>query len=294
MELYAPDKFNEAKLLGVFESGSSEWHEVRADGIGGSEVGTIMGLNQWESAYYLWASKTGQLPPKVIDSFPAWLGTNLEPFILGPMLTHLHPDWEVFTTGTYQHPKLPFLHANPDALAKVNGEWVIVEAKTSRNYWPEVPPSYVAQVQHYMNILGVKRAVIFGLVAMDPVEYWIEADDFEQQVIEQTAAEFWNCVLTGTAPDWDGSESTYEAVRQMHPDIDGTEIEIDGIHSLVIAQCALDEAEAELRKQKSEVMAMMGKAQHAVTEYEGKSYRVASRQARGGGKPFLIVHKGKK
>jgi putative phage-type endonuclease len=294
MELYAPEKFNEAKLLGVFESGSSEWHEVRADGIGGSEVGTIMGLNQWESAYYLWASKTGQLPPKVIDSFPAWLGTNLEPFILGPMLSHLHPDWEIFTTGTYQHPKLPFLHANPDALAKVNGEWIIVEAKTSRNYWSEVPPSYVAQVQHYMNILGVKRAVIVGLVAMDPVEYWIEADSFEQQVIEQMASEFWNCVLTGTAPDWDGSESTYEAVREMHPDIDGTEVEIDGIHSLVVAQLAFDQAEAELRKQKSEVLAMMGKAQHAVTEYEGKTYRVASRQARGAGKPFLIVHKGKK
>jgi hypothetical protein len=80
----------------------------------------------------------------------------------------------------------------------------------------------------------------------------------------------------------------------MHPDIDGTEVEIDGIHSLVVAQLAFDQAEAELRKQKSEVLAMMGKAQHAVTEYEGKTYRVASRQARGAGKPFLIVHKGKK
>ena len=53
MALHAPEDFNGAKLLGVFESGTSEWHEARADGIGGSEVGTILGLNPWESPYYL-------------------------------------------------------------------------------------------------------------------------------------------------------------------------------------------------------------------------------------------------
>jgi hypothetical protein len=145
-----------------------------------------------------------------------------------------------------------------------------------------------------MNVLGIKRGVVFGLVAMDPVEHWVTLDDFESQVIEQRATEFWNAVVNDIAPDWDGSESTYEAVREMHPDIDGTEVEIDGIHSLVVAQLSFDQAEAELRKQKSEVMAMMGKAQHAVTEYEGKTYKVASRQARGGGRPFLVIHKGKK
>jgi len=294
MELYAPEKFNEAKLLGVFESGSPEWHEVRAKGIGGSEVGTIMGLNPWESAYYLWASKTGQIPPKVIDSFPAWLGTELEPFILGPMLNKLHPDWEVFTTGTYQHPTIPFLHANPDGLAKVDGEWVIVEAKTSRNYWPEVPPAYVAQVQHYLNIMGLKRAVIVGLVAMDPVEYWIEADDFEQRVIEQKASEFWDSVTKRVAPSWDGSESTYQAVREMNPEIDGGEVEIDGVHNLLIAQEAFEQAEAELRKQKAQVLSLMGRAQHAYIEHEGQRFRVASRRVKGAGVPFLIVHKGKR
>jgi putative phage-type endonuclease len=294
MQSYAPENFNGAKLLGVFESGTPEWHEVRADGIGGSEVGTVLGLNQWESPYYLWATKTGKLPPKQLDSFPAWLGTNLEPFILGPMMQHLHPDWELFTTGTYQHPTLPFLHANPDALAKIEGEWVIVEAKTSRNYWSEVPPSYVSQVMHYMNILGVKKAVIVGLVAMDPVEYWIDFDEFEAKVIEQKASEFWDMVVNDIAPDFDGAESTYEAVRQMHSEIDGTEIEIDGLHYLALAQRAADKAEADLRKHKSEVLAMMGNAQHAYTEHEGKRYRVATRQARGTGKPFLIVHKGNK
>jgi len=293
MELHAPQQFNKAKLLGVFENGTPEWHEVRADGIGGSEVGTIMGLNRWESAYYLHHLKTGDLPPKELDSFPADLGNILEPVIMGPLLKLKHPDWEVFTTGTYQHETIPYLHANPDGLAKVDGEWIIVEAKTSRNYWSEVPAQYIAQVQHYMNVMGLKRAVIVGLVAMDWVEYWIEADSFEQQVIEQTAAKFWNGVNENKAPDWDGSESTYETVRELHPDIDGTEVEIDGLHNLPLAQAEFDRAEAELRKQKSEVLNLMGSAQHAYIEHAGEKIRVASRQARGMGKPFLVIKKGK-
>ena len=293
MELHAPQQFNKAKLLGVFENGTPEWHEVRADGIGGSEVGTIMGLNRWESAYYLHHLKTGDLPPKELDSFPADLGNILEPVIMGPLLKLKHPDWEVFTTGTYQHETLPYLHANPDGLAKVEGEWIIVEAKTSRNYWSEVPAQYIAQVQHYMNVMGLKRAVIIGLVAMDWVEYWIDADSFEQRVIEQTAQTFWRGVTEAIAPDWDGSSSTYETVRQLHPDIDGTEVEIDGLHNLPLAQAEFDRAEAELRKQKSEVLNLMGSAQHAYIEHEGEKIRIASRQARGMGKPFLVIKKGK-
>lgn len=291
MNIHAPETFNGAKLLGVFESGTSEWHEARADGIGGSEVGTLLGLNPWESPFYLWGLKTGQLPPKVLDSFAVKLGVALEPTILDVLLPQQYPDWEIYRTGTYQHPTLPFLHANPDALAKVNGEWVIVEVKTSRNYWHETPPAYTAQVMHYMNILGIKRAVIVGLVAMDWIETWVEFDEFEAKVIEQKATEFWKLVQEGTPPDFDGSESTYTAVREMNPDIDGSEIEIDGIHLLPLAQAEFDQAEAKLKKIKSEVLAIMGKAQHAYLTVDGEKIRVASRQARLNGTPFLVVRK---
>jgi putative phage-type endonuclease len=293
MALHAPKTFNKAKLLGTFENGSPEWHEARADGIGGSEVGTILGLNPWESPFYLWASKTDNIPPKVLDSFAVKLGNYLEPVILDTILPDQHPDWEIFRTGTYQHPTIPYLHANPDALAKVDGEWVVVEVKTSRNYWSEVPPAYRAQVMHYMNIMGIKRGVVIGLVGMDWVEHWVEFDEFESQVIEQKCAEFWKLVIDNEQPSYDGSESTYEAVREMHPDIDGTEVEIDGAHYLTLAQSKFDEAEAELRLAKSEVLAKMGTAQHCYIDYQGEKIRVASRQSRKGSRPFLIVHKAK-
>ena len=283
----------QGNYLGEFAQDSDEWHAVRAGGIGGSDIGTILGLNPYVSPYYLWGEKTGQIAPKELDSFAVTLGRTLEPVILDQLLPMMQPDWEIHRTGTWQHEEYPFMLANPDALAKIDGEWAVIEVKTSRNYWHEVPPHYRAQVLHYMNILGVKRGYICGLVGMDWVMHEIPFDEFEAKVIEQKAREFWQLVTTGTEPDFDGALSTYEAVREMHPEIDGSEIEIDGGHLLALAQQRFDEAEAELRKQKSEVMRLMGNAQHAYIEHEGKQFRVASRQARGGGKPFLVVNRGK-
>ena len=294
MNVHAPEVFNNAKLLGNFESGSKDWHAVRKNSIGGSEIGTILGLNKWESPYYLWATKSGNIPPKELNSFAVTLGNVLEPVIIDTLLPMKHPDWEIYRTGTYQHPTVDFMHANPDALAKINGEWVIVEVKTSRNYWNQVPANYVSQVMHYMNIMGVKKAVICGLVAMDWVEHWIDFDEFEAAVIEQRAAEFWKLVQDNEQPTFDGSDSTYEAVREMNPFVDGSEVEIDGIHELALLQAKADQAELKLKKAKSQVLSSMGSAQYAYLEVDGERIKVASRQGRKGSKPFLVITKGKK
>jgi hypothetical protein len=144
-----------------------------------------------------------------------------------------------------------------------------------------------------MSILGIKRAVIIGLVAMDWVEHWVEYDEFEAQVAEQACARFWSGVVNDTAPDWDGSVSTYEAVRELHPDIVDEEVEIDGIHNLPKLAAEFDLAESELRKAKSIVLDLMGKSKHAVIIHEGETIRVASRSARGQGRPYLVIKKGK-
>jgi phosphoribosylformylglycinamidine synthase len=59
------------------------------------------------------------------------------------------------------------------------------------------------------------------------------------------------------------------------------------------AQAEFDAAEKELRKQKSEVLDMMGTAKHAYFVAEGEKVRLVSRQARGDGVPDLVVKKGK-
>lgn len=290
MEVHAPQEFNDAKLVGVFQNGTSEWHEARSDGLGGSEIGVAMGLSPFQSPFHLWAVKTGQVIPEPLTNWAVRFGQKFEEPIL-ELLQEEHPDWELYTTGTYRHPEHSFMHANPDALAKVDGEWVIVEVKTSRNYWHEVPPSYIAQVRHYMAVMNVNRAVIVGVVNMAWVEHWVERDDFEEQVLIDNAKRFWTRVTEGTQPDWDGAVSTYEAVREMHPDITDEEIEIDGLHHLANLQNRYDEIERELRQAKSQVLNAMGSAKHAYFEKDGHRFRVATRESRMGGRPFLKVHK---
>ena len=290
MKTHSPQTFNGAKLVGVFENGTSEWHEARSDGLGGSEIGVAMGLSPFQSPFHLWAVKTGQVIPEPLYNWAVRFGQKFEEPIL-ELLQEEHPDWELYSTGTYRHPKHKFLQANPDALAKVDGEWVVVEVKTSRNYWHEIPPTYIAQVRHYMAVMNVNRAVIVGVVNMAWVEHWVERDDFEEQVLIDQAKRFWQYVTEGTQPDWDGSESTYEAVRAMHPEINDEEVEIAGLHYLANAQSRYDEAEAELRKAKSEVMNQMGKAKHAYIEVDGEKVRIATREARMQGRPFLKVKK---
>lgn len=288
MELHAPQTFNDAKLVGVYDSGSPEWHEARKSGIGGSEIGTIMGLSPWESAFTLMHKRAGLIPTEPLTSMAVKIGNKLESPVL-ELFAEEHPAFEVYTTGTYAN---GFLHANPDGLAKIeNGDWVIVEVKTSRNYWDEVPPAYVAQVQHYMNVMGLDLAVIVALVGMDYQEHWITRDDFTIGNQVMFATEFWNGLANGVVPNWDGSKSTYETVRQLHPEIDDTEVEIDGGHHLVLAQHKFDAAEQELTEAKSRLMCAMGNAKHAYVTHEGQTFRIASRQARGMTKPYLVVNK---
>lgn len=292
---HAPKRFGAATLLHTAETGSEDWKFSRQHGIGGSEVSSIVGLNQYKSAFALWAERTGQIEPEPVDNWAVRFGRNFEAPIL-QMWADDNPDYEVFTTGTYSNNDYPFMQASPDALArhKETDEWIVIEVKTARSHWSETPPGYRAQVLHYLNVLGLKRAVIVAVAGWDWYEDWIDYDAFENSAIAYAVTRFWDMVQNKVAPDFDGAESTYESVRKLHPLIDPElEVEIDGAHDLVRLQDAADYATAELRKAKSEVLNLMGNAKHAYVEHDGVRYRVASRQARKDSPPFLVITKNK-
>lgn len=292
-EHYAPSNINEAELVGTFESGTEEWHEARAAGIGGSEIGTIMGLNPWESAFSLWAKRTGQIPNPPVDNWAVRFGNAFELPIL-QLWAEQHPEYTVFTTGTYRWQAEPFMVANPDALARHNdtGEWVVVEIKTARNPWDKVPPQYVAQVQHYMQVLHLPRAVVAAVAGWNYEEHWFEADTFQQGAQLDAARRFWEHLEAVAQPAWDGSKATYEAERRMHPEIDGGDVDLEALGlELLAVQAEFDEAEADLLRIKSEILGTMGTAKYGYVVVDGKKQTVAMRQARGQGTPWLVVKK---
>lgn len=294
-QIFDEPTFNGALNLGMFDSGSAEWHELRSKGIGGSEIGTIMGLNPWESAFALWAKRTGQIPDPPLDGWSIRFGKAFEMPML-ELWAQEHPEYEVFLTGTWRHPVWEFLHANPDALARhrETGEWVVVEVKTSRSNWSETPPAYVAQVLHYMEVLNLNKAVIVAVAGWNYEERWIPYHQFQVDAQVSAAKRFWQHLQNAEKPEWDGSKATYEATRYMNPDIENTEVDLGGMgFGLLEAYENYLAAEKRLNQYKSEVLDEMGKAKYGYVVKDGKQWVVAQRQARGQGKPWLVV-KGEK
>jgi putative phage-type endonuclease len=293
LKTFDTDFHNGAKLVGDAVSGSAEWHEMRSRGIGGSDIGTIMGLNPWESAFSLWAKRTGQIPNPPVDNWSIRFGKAFEEPILR-LWWEQNPEWDVYLAGTYQHPKVPYLLANPDALAHnpETGEWIVVEVKTARSHWSDVPPSYRAQVIHYMDVFGLDRAVIVAVAGWAWEEREIVRDDFEVEAQRASAARFWDHLQEVVKPEWDGSKATYEAERNLHPSIAEEEVAVGQLGvDLIAAQSRFDDAESKLLEVKSRVLDKMGSARHATTIVNGQPVRVASRQARGNGVPWLVVKK---
>ena len=61
----------EIKFTGTPEEISAQWHEQRDKGVGGSDVGVIMGVNHYKLIGQLWREKTGKTKPEDIIHKPA-------------------------------------------------------------------------------------------------------------------------------------------------------------------------------------------------------------------------------
>ncbi len=286
------NEIQDAVLLGDFENGSPEWHELRNEpgAIGGSDIAAVAGLSQWESPYTKWAKKTKQIPDSIEPSMSMRLGTKLETPIL-EIFSEEHPELELYTTGTWANKEEPWMRANPDALyADETGEFGILEIKFSRDYWTAVPQSYRAQVLWYMRVFGLKKAKLVALAGSTYQEFEIEWDQFEADTLFGAAIRFRNHVTQVRAPEWDGSNSTLETVKRLNPNIADGEIDLDdlGMHYFN----KLDEferVEKELTELKSRVLSAMNGNKRGLIYGE---HRISLR-ARGAGLPYLHHEKGK-
>ena len=154
-----------------------EWLKYRTQGIGGSDVSVIAGINPFKSAYTLWLEKTGQIELEETENNYTHFGTLLEPIIRKEftMRTGLKVRQKHMLL---QSEKYPFMYAHLDGVINEDGEMAIFEAKTASEYklevWEnEVPAPYILQIQHYMAVTGAKKTYIAALVGGNKF-YWHE------------------------------------------------------------------------------------------------------------------------
>jgi putative phage-type endonuclease len=282
----------DAVLLGDFENGSQEWHDLRNEpgSVGGSDIAPIAGLSNWESCITKWAKKTGQIPDEVTPNMSMKLGTILEAPILN-LFADEHPELEIYETGTWANKENPWARSNPDGLYKdADGNWGIVEVKFSRDYWSGVPQAYRAQVLWYMRIFGIKQAKLVALAGSSYMEFDIEWDEFEAQTLWDAAVRFRQACLDMKMPYWDGSNSTLETIRALSPGIVDTEVDLDdlGMH-YINAVTDLENATVKMTELKARVIQAMDGAKRGLVFGE----HLLSLRSRAGGAPYLHHEKGK-
>ena len=206
-----------AKDLTIIPIGDDdEWGMDRNDGIGGSEAGSVLGLNKYHSAMDLLQEKVTRTQLReftqaqqlrldvghaqealVLKTFARReldlaYTTSLEDLDHTDMLAH--PSSYLFV-----NPRFKFAFAHIDGLYRLGEEIGIADAKTSfREPWTEVPEYYVAQLAHYNAILGCNVGYIAAMFQAPPyptpMEYRFDFTPDQLRLLMAAEAIFWNAV----------------------------------------------------------------------------------------------------
>lgn len=210
--------------LSTKDMSREDWLDARNRSIGGSDAASILGLNQYNSAYALWAEKTGKVVPEDIsDKEAVRLGNDLEQYVAerfmeatGKRVQRTHFIWK--------NEAYPFAHANPDRI--VVGENAGLECKTTSS-WDiaqqlragNIPPHWYCQMVHYMMVTGAQRwylgALVFGTGFF---HFAVERDEGEIQALADAERDFWCGVENNIPPALDGADATTEALKTIYRD----------------------------------------------------------------------------
>lgn len=249
---------------------NEQWHFRRRLGLGGSEAGTVLGLNKYQTAWDLWSIKTGRAQPPDLSGNMA--------VKMGHMLEQTVADLYAETTGKtvrrsnihHTHKEKPWLVGNLDRV--VVGEKRGLECKTASSfaakgkfgkgnqYSPEgelvilcdeVPDTYLVQVQHYMAVTGLE---VFDLaVLIDGRDFRIYTIGRNEELIaelESQLTEFWfKNVIADIAPAGEPIPEP-EAIKGAAIEADVSILDLlEERRELVEAIAELDTAKAELDTQ---------------------------------------------
>lgn len=276
-----------ADLLGDWEPGSAPWHAARLSGLGGSEIAAVMGLSAFESRFALWHRKAGLIGP-VPDSPDMEWGRRIER-VIAEKFAEEHPELTVQRTGLWRNRQRPYQLGQPDLDCGVD----LCEVKRARfdEFWgepgtDEIPVGYRCQIQWYMDCLQRPRCHVAVLVGQsDYREYVVEYDKADALAMRERAVEFLATIERDERPPIDGSSATYQAIRELHPDIDPTDVKLP--NDLAVAYLtAIREAAAaaeEKQRQTALVADAMGSAHRAMWDKEC----IATRRAKNGGIPYV-------
>lgn len=270
--------------------------ENRKDYIGGSDIGTIMGVNQWKSPYTLWAEKTGLITPEDIsDKDAVWFGVMEEDIVAKRfmMKTDLKVKKSNFAYGCEEY---PYLKGHVDRIAS-KGKWGL-EIKTTSSWNKtnyddgEIPEAHYWQCMFYMFLTGWDT---WYLATKRDNRFYITKIARDEEAIERmlgACEEFWNHVQTGEPVEIDGSASTQETLDEMYPEErKGEIVDLEKEEDTLLALLEIGSQEKNLKelktKYQNEIKAVLGEAERGETGQFNVSWKANAK----GTRVFRLVEK---
>lgn len=276
--------------------GSPEWAKLAT----ASKVAAMVGLSPWESPFSLWQRMAGRIPWDMGDDDVKTRGHYLEPGVRQWYREHQRIYQTEKNTRTWVNIDRPWQAASPDGILlrrNLNRDpGGLFEAKTDNKGWEwgeegtgQIPAHYRVQGIWQMDTLGmpfVEYAVLDGSLSFR--KYRLEYDADEAHELREQVRAFMDSVEAGHEPDLDDHSATYQALRQLHPDIEDVTVEVDraiGIEYVEAVE-SLQSAQARLTEATSRIAAEVGDGRRALLEPEG--IVLATRMSKGKeGTPFL-------
>ena len=188
-----------------------EWLALRSKYIGGSDAGSVIGMNPYKGALTLWAEKTGKVKPfegNVITEVGSYLEALVASMFERETGKTVHR-----VNATLVNDDYPFACANVDR--RIVGENALLECKTT-NSAPnmklfangEYPESWYAQMTHYLAVTGAERIYLAVLIACREFKvFTLERDEAEIAALMTAEKAFWQHVVDNTPPEVSGINS---------------------------------------------------------------------------------------
>ena len=246
------------KLVSTLNMEHKEWLENRRKGIGGSDAGSICGLNPYSSAIAVFQDKTQPLTEKP-DNESMRQGRDLEEYVARRFVEETGKKVRRANAIFYKEEQ-PFMLANVDRL--IVGENAGLECKTASAYsadkWKDghIPESYEIQCHHYMAVTGADAWYIACVIlGKEFVWHKIERDEEIIQMLISVESDFWNNnVLADKMPAPDGSKAAEELFSKYYKTSDPDKmIPLVGFDEKLKRRAEITDLQDKLEKEKKQI-----------------------------------------
>lgn len=252
--------------------------------IGGSDAAAAAGVDPHRSRVMLWLEKTGRAQREETEVM-RW-GTLLEPLVMAELEERGYALW----TPEHGEPRYerhdsdrPWLVGHPDGLVTLDGESALLEIKTV-GQWAHhanggmVPLGYAAQVQHYLHLTGLTRALLAVLVGGQRLELMeLPRDDNVIRLLLAAEEDFYGYLCRDECPPVGPSDR--DALLLLHPSAaQGRMVRLDSeqmgwLDELRARREQLDAVTAQKDELENRLKAAMGDAELAIAPNDAELIR---------------------